>query len=78
MRVPSLEAVEKAVSAGSLMARMKRQTEMPHTIMIDKDGMLRANFLGYGPELHASIAQQMDQQATKTEQISSQPGKIIR
>jgi hypothetical protein len=73
----------KAVPAGykvckaQSMDRSYGMIAMPHTIMIDKDGTLRANFLGYGPELGASIAQQMDRQA-KMEQIGSKPEKMIR
>jgi hypothetical protein len=74
MAIPSGYKVCKAQA----MDRSYGMIAMPHTIMIDKDGMLRANFLGYGPELGVSIAQQMDLQAARTEQIGSQPGKIIR
>lgn len=81
----TMDAMKKAIPGGGYkvckaqgMDRSYGMIAMPHTIMIDKEGMLRANFLGYGPELGVSIAQQMDMQAPKTEQIGSQPGKIIR
>jgi hypothetical protein len=80
----TMDALKMAVPSGykvckaQAMDRSYGMIAMPHTIMIDKDGVLRANFLGYGPELGASIAQQMDLQTPKTEQIGSQPGRIIR
>jgi hypothetical protein len=61
------------------MDRSYGMIAMPHTIMIDKEGMLRANFLGYGPELGTSIAQQVEMHsAGKVEQIGNQPEKLIR
>ena len=61
------------------MDRSYGMVATPHTIMIDKEGMLRANFLGYGPELGMSIAQQVEMHsAGKVEQIGNQPEKLIR
>jgi hypothetical protein len=72
----SVPGAYKVCKAGA-MDRSYGMMGKPHTIMIDKDGTLLANFLGYGPELGASIAQQLDKSA-KVEQIGSQPGKMIR
>ena len=80
----SLAMLKKAVPSGYRvckaqgMDRSYGMIAMPHTIMIDKEGVLRANFLGYGPELGTSIAQQMEKTSIKVEQIGSQPGKLIR
>jgi hypothetical protein len=80
----TVETLKRAVPGGykickaQAMDRSYGMIAMPHTIMIDKEGMLRANFLGYGPELGPSIAQQVEMQGGKVEQIGNQPGKLIR
>jgi hypothetical protein len=80
----AMAKLKQAVPSGYRMCKAQAMDRsygmvaMPHTIMIDKEGLLRANFLGYGPELGMSIAQQMDMHAGKVEQVGNQPGKMIR